>query len=118
MDSKHLSVWRAWSLVLLVAVFSVCTYGVALLKQSIDDVKSVSVNTAKVVEQNDRFVDNFSNYMTCLIIGEDEVVKAVGEEAYVEICKQLLYRGITPVPPTIKAEVPRPPTTITPSTTG
>jgi hypothetical protein len=70
----------------------------------------------EIGEQNNRFLDNFSNYMNCLIVNEDEVVIAVGEEAYVEICKQLLYRGIDEIPPTIKAEVPKDfPTTTTTS---
>lgn len=107
---------RLWAIVLLVAIASILAYGIALLNQNIDEAKKVSQQTRELARQNDRFVDNFSNYMSCLIVNEDEVVIEVGEEAYVEICKQLLYRGITPIPPTIKPDsdlLPKPGTTTT-----
>jgi hypothetical protein len=114
MNNGSTARWRTWGMTLLVAIFSVLSYGIALLNQNIDDVKRVADKTAEIAKQNDRFVDNFSNYMNCLIIGEDDVVRAVGEEVYVDICKQLLYRGINPIPPTIKAQIPE----FTPTTTS
>jgi len=101
--------WRLWIVILLVAITSTLAYGTILLNQNVQEVKEIS-------QQNNRFVDNFSNYMNCLIVGEDEVVLAVGEETYVEICKQLLYRGLDDIPPTIKATIP--PHLITTTTTG
>ena len=105
--------WRTWVMILLTVIVAVLAYGVALLNQSIDDTRASVTRAAEaakiaadISDQNNRFVDNFSNYMTCLIVNEEEVVVAVGEDVYVELCKQLLYRGIDEIPPTIKVQIP------------
>lgn len=96
--------WQTWVMILLTVIASILAWGVALLNQSIDQTKLTAERSERLNVEQNRFVDNFSNYMNCLIVNEDEVVLQVGEEAYVEICKQLLYRGITPIPETIKAD--------------
>lgn len=47
----------------------------------------------EVSEQNNKFLTNFSDYMRCLIINDDNVVKAVGIETYFNLCDDLLFRG-------------------------
>lgn len=106
--------FNTWVVSLLVVIGSVLTYGIALLNQSISEVKKLTAKAATIADDQTRFRDNFSNYMNCLIVNEEEVVIAVGEEAYVEICKRLLYLGIDPIPPTIKAD----PSLLTTTTTG
>jgi hypothetical protein len=66
-------------------------------------------NTQKskeISEQNNRFLNNFSNYMRCLIVNEDEVVIAVGEDKYVELCEELLFRGTGDRPKPIIVTIP------------
>lgn len=101
---QRLEPWRVWVIVLLVAIASAVAYGVALVNQNLNKVEEIVRRTDAVSVEQSRFRDNFSNYMNCLIVNEEEVVIQVGEEAYVEICKQLLYLGIDPVPKTIKAD--------------
>ena len=57
-------------------------------------------------EQNQRFLENFSNYMRCLIVNEDEVIIAIGEEAYLNLCDELLFRGTGERPNPIKVTIP------------
>ncbi len=73
----------------------------------------------RIGQQNNRFLENFSNYMRCLIVNEDEVIIAIGEEAYLNICDQLLFRGTGQKPNVIIAEIPPDfPTTTSTSPTG
>lgn len=67
----------------------------------------------EISQQNNRFLENFSNYMRCLIVNEDEVVIAIGEEAYLNICDELLFRGTGQKPHVIKATIPDPKATTT-----
>lgn len=97
--------WRAWIVALLVLVVAVLSWGVALLNQNIDEVKLLSEQNKSISVDQAQFRDNFSNYMTCLVVNDDTLVIAVGEETYIEICKRLLYRGIDPIPPTIKPDL-------------
>ena len=106
--------YRYWIMGLLVFLCGAVVYGVALLNQNVSDIKTILNKVTDVSSDQARFRDNFSNYMNCLIVNEEEVVIEVGEEAYVEICKQLLYLGIDPIPPTIKAD----PSLLTTTTTG
>jgi hypothetical protein len=70
-------------------------------------------------EQNNRFLGNFSNYMRCLIVNEDEVIIAIGEEAYVNLCDELLFLGTGEKPNVIRAEIPKDfPTTTTTQPSG
>lgn len=57
-------------------------------------VASRTATEAKHVgEQNNTFLGNFSDYMRCLVVNDDQVVLAVGEEAYFNLCDALLFRG-------------------------
>lgn len=95
----------------VLSVFSVVqTLG---LREARDAARAAEI-AANTSRDQGLFRDNFSNYMNCLIVNEDEVVEQVGEEAYIEICKQLLYLGIDPIPPTIKAD----PSLLTTTTTA
>lgn len=69
----------------------------------------------EISQQNNRFLENFSNYMRCLIVNEDEVVIAIGEEAYLNICDELLFRGTGQKPHVIKAQIPTTTTTAPPT---
>lgn len=106
--------YRYWIMGLLVFLCGAVVYGISLLHQNISDIEKLVAQTNGVASDQARFRDNFSNYMNCLIVNEEEVVIQVGEEAYVEICKQLLYLGIDPIPPTIKAD----PSLLTTTTTA
>ena len=61
----------------------------------------------KISSQNNQFLDNFANYMRCLIVNEDDVVIAVGEDAYVALCEELLYRDTGKKPNPIIVEIPK-----------
>lgn len=63
--------------------------------------------------QNNRFLDNFANYMRCLIVNEDEVVIAVGEDAYVALCEELLYKDTGKKPSPTVVTIPPNATTTT-----
>ncbi len=73
-----------------------------------------ATNAVEVSQQNNRFLENFSNYMRCLIVNEDEVILTIGEEAYLNLCDELLFRGTGQKPNVIIAEIPKDfPTTTT-----
>lgn len=96
--------YRYWIMGLLIFLCGAVVYGISLLNSNVTDIKILVNKVTDVSSDQALFRDNFSNYMNCLIVNEEEVVIEVGEEAYVEICKQLLYLGIDPIPPTIKAD--------------
>lgn len=78
--------WRRWVVGLLVAIISVFAFGAVKINQNVDE-------TRKVGNSNNRFLINFSDYMRCLIIGDEEAVKQIGEERYFNLCDDLLFRG-------------------------
>lgn len=79
-----------------------------------------SADAREVGNQNNRFLENFSNYMRCLIVNEDDVIIAIGEEAYLNLCDELLFRGTGQKPNVIIVEIPKdfPTTTTTPAPPG
>lgn len=70
-----------------------------------------AAQSKEVSAQNNRFLENFSNYMRCLIVNEDEVIAAIGEDAYLDVCDELLFRGTGQKPHVIKATIPTTTTT-------
>lgn len=75
-----------WIIVLLIFISSAVAYGVALVNQSIDDVHQVS-------ESNNRFLENFSDYMRCLVVTDEALYEELGRAAYFDHCDMLLFRG-------------------------
>lgn len=114
-EENHLQlmVWRIWVAFLSFLMVAVVSFGVIVVNNGQKDVKQITKQTRELTEDQSRFVDNFSNYMTCLIVNDDKLVIQVGEETYVEICKRLLYRNINPIPPTIKPDLSELSTTTT-----
>lgn len=78
--------WRKWVIGLLAAIVGVFAFGATRINQNIDE-------TRKVGNSNNRFLINFSDYMRCLIIGDEVAVKQIGEEQYFNLCDDLLFRG-------------------------
>lgn len=113
MLASVISRWRTWVVILLALLLATLSYGIMLLNQNLTELRHITEQATDISSDQARFRDNFSNYMNCLIVNEDEVIISVGEEAYVEICKRLLYLGIDPIPPTIKAD----PSLLMPTTT-
>lgn len=83
--------YRLWVLGLLVAVFSVLSYGVVILHED--------------AESSNRFLVNFSEYMHCLVVPNQVEYAKVGKDAYFAECDALLYRGTGHKAPT-RALVP------------
>ena len=83
----------------------------------------VSSDTKEVGQQSRAFLTNFSDYMRCLVVNDDQVVIAYGEEAYFNICDELLFRntGLKPthfkvtLPSTTTSTTAPPETTVTTS---
>lgn len=103
--------WRKWIIILLVTIISVLSFGVAALNQSVAETK-------KVGESNNRFLANFSDYMRCLVINDEEVVVAVGEETYFNLCDELLFRSTGLRPNPTKVTIPPNLTSTTTTTIG
>jgi hypothetical protein len=101
----HLLAWRIWMGVLGTILFGVISMGVVVINNNQRDLKEIAKRAERVSVEQDRFRDNFSNYMSCLIVNDQNLLAQVGEKTYVEICKQLLYRGIDPIPPTIEPDL-------------
>lgn len=71
----------------------------------------------EVSEQNNKFLTNFSDYMRCLVVNDDNVVKAVGIETYFNLCDDLLFRGTGKTHTITKVEIPSTTTTLAPDAT-
>jgi hypothetical protein len=54
--------------------------------------------------------------MRCLVVNDDEVVKAYGLEAYFNVCDDLLFRNTGLVPTHYKVPIPVTTTSTVPST--
>lgn len=65
-------------------------------------------------KSNNQFLSNFSNYMRCLVVNDDEVVIALGEEAYFNLCDDLLFRGTGETPDRVVVTIPSTTTTTSP----
>lgn len=70
-----------------------------------------SQDTKAVSQQNRAFLQNFSDYMRCLVVVDPEVVKAFGLENYFNLCDELLFRNTGLVPTHTKVTVPSTTTT-------
>jgi hypothetical protein len=116
---KTLATWRTWVIILLVAIASIFSFGIVKLNQNIDETKKVGVEARKVGVSNNIFLGNFSDYMRCLVVNDDTVVIAVGEEVYFNLCDELLFRdtGQTHVPTKVTVPPGFPTTTTSTSTT-
>lgn len=75
-----------WVISLLVIIASVVAYGVALVNQGVDE-------TIQVGESNSRFLQNFSDYMRCLVVTDEVLYEELGKAAYFDHCDILLFRG-------------------------
>lgn len=77
----------------------------------------VTVRTAEdtkaVSQQNRAFLQNFSDYMRCLILNDDAVVKSYGKENYFNLCDDLLFRNTGLVPSHTVVTIPSTTTTTT-----
>lgn len=61
-----------------------------------------ALNTQRVGEQNQRYLQNSSDYWHCLVVTDQEALKALGKEQYFAECDKLLFRdtGQSPGPRT------------------
>ena len=91
---------------LLVALLVVVFISLAVIGLTGIVANRSATNAQHASEQNNRFLENFSNYMRCLIVNEEDVVIAVGEEAYLNLCDELLFRGTGERPDPIKVTIP------------
>lgn len=75
----------------------------------------VGTDARQAGKSNNEFLSNFSNYMRCLVINDDTVVAAYGEEKYFDLCDALLFEGTGVKPRKVTVTVPDPnaPTTTT-----
>jgi len=104
----------------LVAMTIVIFISMAVISTSAILTNRVQTDAQEISQQNHKFLENFSNYMRCLIVNEDDVVIAVGEENYLNLCDKLLFLGTGQTPHVVKAEIPpefTPTTTTTTPTT-
>ena len=60
----------------------------------------LGVRTSRISDQNQTFLTNFSDYMRCLVVTDQELYKELGKAAYFDHCDQLLFRntGLAPNP--------------------
>lgn len=70
-----------------------------------------SQDTKAVSQQNRAFLQNFSDYMRCLVVADNEAVKAYGLEKYFNLCDDLLFRNTGLVPTHTKITIPSTTTT-------
>lgn len=98
---------------LLIGVVVVC---LAVISATGIVAARTAADSKEISAQNNNFLQNFSNYMRCLIVNEDEVVIAIGEEAYLNICDKLLFLNTGQTPVVIKAQIPGQPTTTSTTT--
>jgi hypothetical protein len=71
----------------------------------------------EISEQNNKFLGNFSDYMRCLVVNDDNVVKAVGLETYFNLCDDLLFRNTGKSHAITKVKIPDTTTTTIETTT-
>lgn len=85
--------FNTWVVSLLVVIGSVLTYGIALLNQNIDKIETVAEGANRLNESNNRFLQNFSDYMRCLVVTDEVKYEELGKAAYFDFCDTLLFRG-------------------------
>lgn len=81
---------------------------VALMVMSVTGIIAarVSSTTQDVSKQNRAFLQNFDDYMRCLVVTEPEAVKTYGLENYYNLCDDLLFRNTGLVPLHTKVTIP------------
>lgn len=77
---------RLWVIGLLIVITSILSYGVVLLHHDTSYTKDLS-------ESNNRFLQNFSDYMRCLVVTDEALYEELGKAAYFDHCDTLLFRG-------------------------
>lgn len=97
---KKLDPVRLWVIGLLIVIGSILTYGVVLLNQdisqtstTIDEVRRATEVAKELSESNNRFLQNFSDYMRCLVVTDEVLYEELGKAAYFDHCDTLLFRG-------------------------
>lgn len=80
---KHLT-----RLLIGIVIVSLAVISVTGIVASRTATKSKEIGTL-----NNVFLGNFSDYMRCLVVNDDKVVIAVGEEKYFDLCDKLLFKG-------------------------
>jgi hypothetical protein len=91
---------------LLKALLAVVFVALAIMSVTGIVTSRVSTDTKDLGEQNRQFLQNFSDYMRCLVVNDDTVVLAVGEEKYFNLCDDLLFRNTGLVPTHTKVTIP------------
>lgn len=91
---------------ILVAMTAVIFLSMAVITTSAILTNRVQTDAKEISSQNHRFLENFSNYMRCLIVNDDKVVIAVGEENYLNLCDKLLFLGTGQTPHVVKVTIP------------
>lgn len=86
MSNRAVLGWRAWVIGLLILISASVIYGVALVKQNLDEAVEIS-------ESNNTFLANFSDYMRCLVVTDEIKYEELGKAAYFDMCDTLLFRG-------------------------
>lgn len=102
---------------LLIAMTAVIFLSMAVITTSAILTNRVQTDAKEISQQNHRFLENFSNYMRCLIVNDEKVVVAVGEENYLNLCDKLLFLGTGQTPHVVKITIP-PEFTTTTTTPG
>jgi hypothetical protein len=91
---------------LLVIMTVIVFISMAVISTSAILTNRVQTDAKEISSQNHRFLENFSNYMRCLIVNEEDVVIAVGEENYLNLCDKLLFLGTGQTPHVVKVTIP------------
>lgn len=88
---------------------------VALMVMSVTGIIAarVSSDTKGVSQQNRAFLQNFDDYMRCLVVADPVAVKDFGIEKYYNLCDDLLFRHTGLVPLQTKVTIPTTPNPIT-----
>ena len=105
-DIKHLkSLNKALLAVVFIALTIMSVTGIITVRTSSD--------TKAVGQQNRAFLTNFSDYMRCLIVTDQDAVQAYGIEPYFNLCDDLLFRNTGLTHTLTKVTIPSTTTTVT-----
>lgn len=91
---------------LLIAMTVVIFISMAVISTSTILTNRVQTEAKAISAQNHHFLENFSNYMRCLIVTDEKVVIAVGEENYLNLCDKLLFLGTGQTPHVVRITIP------------
>lgn len=76
---------------LMKALLAIVFVALAIISTSTVLTMRAGSEAKKASKSNNIFLSNFSNYMRCLVINDDKVVLAYGEENYFNLCDKLLF---------------------------